>query len=119
MATSHLWRLAARSSIPLTASYLYQPKTACEEPGMNPTAEGDFHGLFPQRQLWVPKQPYPLWDTNWDGKEPPSTGDAEQDRQRARHIRKQGVTRHIILIRHGQYDESFKVNKSCCADSSM
>jgi len=28
--------------------------------------------------------------------------------QRERYIRKKGVTRHIILIRHGQYDETFK-----------
>ena len=30
--------------------------------------------------------------------------------QRERYIRKKGVTRHIILIRHGQYDETFKVS---------
>ena len=31
-----------------------------------------------------------------------------QSRQRERYIRKNGVTRHIILIRHGQYDETHK-----------
>ena len=30
--------------------------------------------------------------------------------QRDRYIRKKGVTKHIILIRHGQYDESQKVS---------
>jgi hypothetical protein len=29
--------------------------------------------------------------------------------QRDRYIRKNGVTRHIIMIRHGQYDETHKV----------
>lgn len=32
------------------------------------------------------------------------------DAQRERYIRKKGVTRHIILIRHGQYDETYKVS---------
>lgn len=69
---------------------------------------GDFHNLFPRRQLWKPALPYPLWMQNWDGREPPSTGDREQDREQMRRIRKQGVTRHIILVRHGQYDETEK-----------
>jgi len=29
--------------------------------------------------------------------------------QRDRYIRKNGVTRHIMMIRHGQYDETHKV----------
>lgn len=69
---------------------------------------GDFHGLFPRRQLWRPLVPYPLWSKNWDGREPPSTGDKEMDKDLMRQIRKHGVTRHIILVRHGQYDESEK-----------
>lgn len=77
--------------------------------GMQPDAEGDYYGHFPKRQLWQPKVEYPLWDNNWDNREPPSTGDEKKDRQRARHIRKTGVTRHVILIRHGQYDETHKV----------
>ena len=76
--------------------------------GMRDEETGDFHGLFPRRQLWRPQVPYPLWTKNWDGHEPPSTGDKELDKQHMRHIRKNGVTRHIILIRHGQYDESEK-----------
>lgn len=46
---------------------------------------------------------------NWDGKHPPSTGDDHADRHKLRQIRKHGVTRHIILVRHGQYDETHKV----------
>ncbi len=76
-----------------------------------------YHGLFPRRQLWRPSREYPLWEDNWDGRQPPPiTSLAEEGAengmstaQRERYIRKNGVTRHIILIRHGQYDESFKV----------
>jgi serine/threonine-protein phosphatase PGAM5 len=76
--------------------------------GFQPDAQGDFHKLFPKRQLFQPRVEYPLWDENWDGRHPPSTGDADEDRKRARSIRKEGVTRHIILVRHGQYDETEK-----------
>jgi hypothetical protein len=84
------------------------------EAGMRADAEGDYYGHFPKRQLWQPKVEYPLWDNNWDGRELPSTGVKEDDRQRARHIRKTGVTRHVILIRHGQYDETHKVGDRGC-----
>jgi hypothetical protein len=91
--------------------------------GMKDDEAGDFHGLFPRRQLWQPRVPYPLWDRNWDGRDGddyggggggfvPSTGNSyskEADRERARFVRKHGVTRHIILVRHGQYDEDEKV----------
>ncbi|KAL3768779.1 hypothetical protein ACHAWU_006880 [Discostella pseudostelligera] len=78
--------------------------------------EGSYHGLFPRRQLWRPTLEYPLWENNWDGRQlPPITSLAEEgvengmtDAQRERYIRKKGVTRHIILIRHGQYDETYK-----------
>ena len=67
-----------------------------------------YHGLFPTRQLWRPAIEYPLWDDNWDGRQilQQDAGGEEQ-----RRIRKEGVTRHIILIRHGQYDETYKVRK--------
>jgi len=65
-----------------------------------------FHGLFPERQLWKSKMAHPaLWDANWDDLKP--SGDVDQ-----RKIRKEGVTRHIILIRHGQYDETHRVRSS-------
>jgi hypothetical protein len=48
-------------------------------------------------------------DLNWDGRHPQVTGDKDEDiRRKLRDIRKSGITRHIILIRHGQYDESQK-----------
>jgi hypothetical protein len=68
-----------------------------------------FHGLFPRRQLWQPRVPYPLWDRNWDGREPPPSGDREADRELQRQARRGGVTRHILLVRHGQYLEDEKV----------
>jgi serine/threonine-protein phosphatase PGAM5 len=67
-----------------------------------------FYGLFPKRQLYQPKVQYPLWDENWDGLQPKLTGDNDVDRQATRHIRKNGITKHIILVRHGQYDETYK-----------
>ena len=69
-----------------------------------------FHNLFPQRQLWKPTLEYPLWDEDWDGRKMKGTGDAEKDLKMKRSVRKHGVTKHIILIRHGQYDEQHKVN---------
>ncbi len=68
-----------------------------------------YHNLFPLRQLWKPNVEYPLWDENWDNKNMESTGDVEKDREMKRYTRKHGVTRHIILIRHGQYDETHRV----------
>ena len=66
-----------------------------------------YHGLFPTRQLFHPTSPYPLWNYNWDGRRPPVTGDPAADKKRDRHIRKTGVTRHIILVRHGTFLQLF------------
>ncbi|KAL7543002.1 hypothetical protein ACHAXR_012888, partial [Thalassiosira sp. AJA248-18] len=67
-----------------------------------------YHGLFPRRQLWRPRLEYPLWDNDWDGRRPPPIPPQEDDDGEERYIRKNGVTRHVILIRHGQYHETFK-----------
>lgn len=67
-----------------------------------------FHNLFPKRQLWKPNKEYPLWDANWDGRHPILTDDKKKNEEQARYVRKHGVTRHIILVRHGQYDETYK-----------
>ena len=77
--------------------------------GFQADATGEYYGHFPTRQLWKPALPYPLWNKNWDGLHPASTGDPEEDHKLMRHIREKGTTRHIILIRHGQYDEAHKV----------
>ena len=67
------------------------------------------------RQLWHPRLPYPLWDYDWDGKVTDKTTlDAQLNLNKEPVI---GTTRHIILIRHGQYDESSKVSfrrMYCC-----
>ena len=133
-----VFRLASRTSVPVAAAFVSQSNvfSKCEaepqlqrstgqqapetstlpaklpepEVGMRPHEEGDYYELFPKRQLWQPHLEYPLWHSNWDGFEPPSTGDRDEDRRRMRHIRRTGTTRHIILIRHGQYDETHKVN---------
>lgn len=69
-----------------------------------------FHNLFPIRQLWKPNLEYPLWDPDWDGRKMEVEGiDKDKEKEMMRYIRKNGVTRHIILIRHGQYDETHKV----------
>jgi len=81
--------------------------------------DGLYHGLFPRRQLWRPRVEYPLWDNDWDQRRPPPIEKVESEEgedgnkqmteaQRERYIRKKGITRHIILIRHGQYQENFK-----------
>ena len=87
-------------------------ENSCKEAGMDSSEIGDFHNLFPRRQLWKPKVEYPLWDKNWDGLEPISTGDKEEDRRRKRQLRREGVTRHIILVRHGQYNEREKLDEN-------
>jgi serine/threonine-protein phosphatase PGAM5 len=58
-----------------------------------------------KRQLYQPKVPYPAWDYNWDGNELPET--SLEGNQKGLHKEVPGKTRHIILVRHGQYDETF------------
>jgi len=68
-----------------------------------------FYGQCLERQLYHPKQPYPAWDYNWDGRMTPSTSQeilsTVEGLQQSRQL---GKVRHILLIRHGQYDETFK-----------
>lgn len=122
--SSFFFRTVTRSSAPLVAVGWPLIATRCDAgpasavvddkeasipmEGFRPDEKGDYHGMFPRRQLWQPKLKYPLWDRDWDAREPPSTGDKEEDRHRLRDIRNKGTTRHIILVRHGQYDESSK-----------
>jgi hypothetical protein len=60
-------------------------------------------GQVLRRQLFQPKLPYPLWDYNWDGK---VTDDTDLPGQLEGRGDVYGTVRHIILIRHGQYDET-------------
>lgn len=106
--------LRSRAACEATSSVIDPPAEHIPEDRVKAgmTGGGDelglFHGLFPLRQLWKPAKPYPLWDDDWDDRQPPSTGNEEVDRERDRAIRHHGVTRHIILIRHGQYDETHR-----------
>ena len=67
-----------------------------------------YANLFPKRQLYIPKKEYPLCDANWDNRQPTPLENKDEERKKQRWIRKSGTTRHIILIRHGQYDETHK-----------
>ena len=58
-----------------------------------------------ERQMYKPKLPYPAWDYNWDGRVIDGATDLEGHRSGKAHKQK-GKTRHIILVRHGQYDET-------------
>jgi serine/threonine-protein phosphatase PGAM5 len=82
-----------------------------------------FHGQCLKRQMFTPHLPYPAWNYNWDGRMTPGTtleafragvqnikdpvvdeteeGDASQPKKR----RRKKKSRHIILVRHGQYEE--------------
>ena len=84
-----------------------------------------FHGQCPKRQMHVPTVPYPCWDYNWDGKmtddtslEAFRTGRANSSSTAQK--RNDGTykgsnnnnkmkTRHILLVRHGQYDGELKM----------
>jgi serine/threonine-protein phosphatase PGAM5 len=106
--SSSAWSSSSQCEAPKEEVEVEKEKKKEKSFGMISSATGDFHNLFPKRQLWQPKVEYPLWDVNWDDRKPASTGQDEEDRRRMRQLRKDGVTRHIILVRHGQYDETEK-----------
>mmetsp|Transcript_10063 Transcript_10063/g.14226 ORF Transcript_10063/g.14226 Transcript_10063/m.14226 type:complete len:213 (+) Transcript_10063:103-741(+) len=64
-----------------------------------------FYNYFPLNQLWQPERLYPAWDKNWDKRQPPKTDQSNHDDDDDDDDN--GVTRHIILVRHGQYDETY------------
>jgi serine/threonine-protein phosphatase PGAM5 len=72
----------------------------------------DLHGLFHgecfERQLKKPKVPYPAWDYDWDGL---GTTNADSSHPVGLVVAKRpntGKTRHVLLIRHGQYEQGFR-----------
>ena len=83
-----------------------------------------FHGQCLKRQMHTPAIPYPLWDYNWDGKMTSQTSleafrsglaNSSSTKQKGRNGKyrgsksnDKGKTRHILLVRHGQYDERFE-----------
>ncbi|GMH54139.1 hypothetical protein TL16_g01612 [Triparma laevis f. inornata] len=67
---------------------------SCDDSG---SGDKETYYNFPTSQKFNPKVEYPLWDHDWDGKKEVKAPS-----------RSKGVTRHIIMVRHGQYDETFK-----------
>ncbi|CAB9502658.1 protein phosphatase PGAM5, mitochondrial [Seminavis robusta] len=84
------------------------PKTGTGNAGFQRDAKGYFYDIIPNSQIFQPKLEWPMYDENWDGREPIPSGNDKLDRRKRRYLRKYGVTRHIILVRHGQYDETHK-----------
>ena len=83
-----------------------------------PTSSSDdrlFYGQCLERQVYKPQLPYPAWHYNWDGREPTQTTKVSSDEESNNHKDDDrlppqstptvGKTRHILLIRHGQYVE--------------
>lgn len=66
-----------------------------------------FYGQCLQRQVYQPKVPYPAWDFNWDGRmlDNFSTLEVLSTAEGLTKSHSTGTTRHILLIRHGQYEE--------------
>ena len=101
---------AAVGSASLWQGYQLTSFTKCEvkqEPAIKIETEKKqveekfYHGSeYPEKAIRKPNLPYPLWDPNWDGLEVENATSKEK-----REIRKKGVTKHIILVRHGQYVE--------------
>eukprot|EP00797_Seminavis_robusta_P020798 Sro31_g020420.2 (373) ;mRNA; r:126014-127132 len=74
-----------------------------------------FYGQCLQRQLYQPPAPYPAWVYDWDGKMNDScTKEALSTAQGLQKSSCTGTTRHILLVRHGQYEEApFDDRKRC------
>mmetsp|Transcript_29982 Transcript_29982/g.59550 ORF Transcript_29982/g.59550 Transcript_29982/m.59550 type:complete len:385 (+) Transcript_29982:181-1335(+) len=85
-----------KSLLPLPPFLPPRAVALCESPPAGGAAEEAKYYNFPASQKFTyPVEP-PLWDRNWDGLKDRSVS------------RKKGVTRHVILVRHGQYDETHK-----------
>lgn len=75
-----------------------------------------FYGQCPKRQIYQPPAPYPAWDFNWDGKvlDDFSTLEVLSTAEGLKQSGTTGTTRHILLVRHGQYEEKhFDDRKRC------
>ncbi|KAL7573134.1 hypothetical protein ACA910_018804 [Epithemia clementina (nom. ined.)] len=110
-AAQKAYHQTSSSSHSMPIAERYAAVAAAQRRRLDPSSPTDewYHDLFPLRQKWQPKLDYPLWDSNWDGLKPQWTAsDTNDDTKRRilRDIRKKGVTRHIVLVRHGQYDET-------------
>lgn len=105
--------------LPSTATTLAESKESKQS-----NEEELFQGQCLKRQMHIPKLPYPLWDYNWDGKVTSDTSleafregraNASSTKQKGKDGSYQGSskshkgkTRHLLLVRHGQYHEKHK-----------
>jgi serine/threonine-protein phosphatase PGAM5 len=111
------------SLLPITRETRTESNESDKSDGFNKNRCEDelFHGQCLKRQMHIPTVPYPLWDYNWDGRMTSETSlegfrtgqaNASSTEQKGRDgsykgssSNDKGKTRHIILVRHGQYDE--------------
>lgn len=115
-----------KKSIPGVLSTLATATTTRLE-SQNTASEGEsdndelFHGQCLKRQMHIPVVPYPLWDYNWDGKmtddtsleafrEGRNSGSSSKQKEGEKSSRKK-KSRHLLLVRHGQYDERSSEDK--------
>lgn len=90
----------------LVETFVQIEKKDQKEMDTTPDNETLFQGQCLERQLYKPAVPYPAWDYNWDGKLSAfSTLDAMSTREGLQASSATGTTRHIVLVRHGQYEE--------------
>eukprot|EP00934_Nitzschia_sp_Nitz4_P003878 Nitzschia sp. Nitz4//scaffold159_size51929//17441//18498//NITZ4_006874-RA/size51929-augustus-gene-0.79-mRNA-1//-1//CDS//3329537559//3868//frame0 len=100
--------LTGMATIGVSSQVLYSQAEASNNTSTN-EGEALFQGQCLQRQLFQPRVPYPAWDYNWDGRMTDAT--SLQGVRRDLDLQVRGKTRHIILVRHGQYDESSKLDE--------
>lgn len=92
-----LWslrRATAHCGLAATAGVLWRVSAARADQA--PHDDASEHDPATRR----PKVPYPHWDLDWDGRH----GEAGS--------KKRGPTRHILLVRHGQYVEELKEDET-------
>lgn len=82
--------------------------TSCSHCRRHHDQDGLFHGECLERQVKKPKVPYPAWDYDYDGREGTRTSKTVSAKGSTSSMRHNGgKTRHILLIRHGQYEQGF------------
>jgi len=76
---------------------------------LNRDDDSTFYGQCLLRQLYRPRLPYPAWDYDWDHRETNATSQQAMSSGKGfAESKKLGKTRHLLLVRHGQYDERYK-----------
>jgi serine/threonine-protein phosphatase PGAM5 len=69
--------------------------------GSQESGEDLFYDECWKRQVATPRFPYPAWDYNWDGR----AARTQKDQDRLAEQTGSSTIRHILLIRHGQYEQ--------------